>query len=276
MAERRSMWSQWGIALHLAVVAVTGYLLVVSHSWTARAGLAIVSGTSLFVLTGLIHEASHHLLAGRTWCNEVLGNLSGALLLTPLTAYRAFHLKHHQTTNREDDPNRPLNSRWMLLVGSLCYVLLIHFYAWRHLRGRLLARYLVELAAAVAAMTFVVLLPHWVRDRATLAPLAVVCILQNIRIVSEHLDLPAGKYHDTWQLALPKWLSGWVLHYDHHLEHHLRPGLHWHELPAYREDLVRSQPALAAHRVTLSGFFQEVFLARRRIAGSAAVVKRAG
>jgi fatty acid desaturase len=270
------MWSQWGIVLHLAVVAVAGYLLVVSHSWIARAGLAILSGTSLFVLTGLIHEASHHLLVGRTWYNEVLGNLSGALLLTPLTAYRAFHLKHHQTTNREDDPNRPLNSRWMLLLGSLCYVLFIHFYAWRYLRGRLLVRYAVELTVAMGVVTIIVLLPHSVRDRAILAPLAVVCLLQNVRIVSEHLDLPAGKYHDTWQLALPNWLSVWVLHYDHHLEHHLRPGLHWHELPAYRSELVRSQPALAARRVTLARFFREVFFARRRSVGSPTLVKRAG
>src|SRR6516162_2812035 len=42
VSERRSMWSQWGIVLHLAVVAVAGYLLVVSHSWIARAGLAIL------------------------------------------------------------------------------------------------------------------------------------------------------------------------------------------------------------------------------------------
>jgi hypothetical protein len=164
----------------------------------------------------------------------------------------------------------------MLLVGSPCYVLLIHFYTWRHVRGRLLLRYLVELTAAAAVMTMVSLLPHPIRDRAVLVPLVVVCFLQNMRIVSEHLDLPAGKYHDTWQLALPRWLSRWLLHYDHHLEHHLRPSLHWHELPAYRANLARSQPALAAQRVSLPGFFRKVFFTRRRGIESATLVKRAG
>ena len=265
VTAHRSPWSRYASLLHLTVVLLAGCVLARSHSRPLWVGLALVSGVSLFVLTGLIHEASHHLLVGRTWLNEVLGNLAGAVLLTPLTAYRAFHLKHHQTTNRDDDPNRPLNSRWMLAFGGIAYLTFIHYYSWRHLRGRLLVRYLVELAAMAAlAVAIVGLLPHAVRERSLLAPLAVVVLLQNVRIVSEHLDLSAGKYHDTWQLALPRWLSGWLLHYDHHLEHHLRPGLPWHELPGYREELARREPSLGLHRVTLGQFFSEVFLSRRR------------
>jgi fatty acid desaturase len=75
------------------------------------------------------------------------------------------------------------------------------------------------------------------------------------------MDLSAGKYHDTWQLVLPAWLSLWLLHYDHHLEHHVRPRMHWYELPALRAKLAR-QPGLSLHRVTLSQFFLEVFLTR--------------
>ena len=89
---------------------------------------------------------------------------------------------------------------------------------------------------AVFLTALALTLPGSVRDRGWLLPLLVVMILQNIRIVTEHLDLPSGRYYDTWQLVLPSWLSGWILHYDHHLEHHLRPGLHWYELPGYRRD----------------------------------------
>ena len=192
-----------------------------------------------------------------------LGNLAGWMVLTPLTAYRAFHLKHHQTTNREGDPNAPLNSRWMLGVGSLVYATLIHLHAWRNLRGRLLARYLLEMAGmAVFLAALALLLPRSLRDRAWLLPLVIVMILQNIRIVTEHLDLPSGRYHDTWQLVLPGWLSGWLLHYDHHLEHHLRPGLHWHELPGYRARLSARETELGLHRVTLGRYFRDVFLKR--------------
>src|SRR4029077_921107 len=125
------------------------------------------SGVSLFVLTGLVHEASHRLLCRTSWLNELLGNLAGWMVLTPLTAYRAFHLKHHQTTNQEGDPNAPLNSRWMLGLGSLVYATLIHLHVWKHLRGRRLARYALELAGMVVFLSALALcLPGSLRDRA--------------------------------------------------------------------------------------------------------------
>ena len=136
---------------------------------------AMISGVSLFVLTGLVHEASHRLLTPSVWLNELAGNLAGWMVLTPLTAYRAFHLKHHQSTNREGDPNAPLNSRWMLGVGAITYTALIHRHAWRNLRGRLLGRHLVEMAGmTVFLAALALLLPRAVRERAWLLPTAVV------------------------------------------------------------------------------------------------------
>jgi peptidoglycan/LPS O-acetylase OafA/YrhL len=243
-------------------VAVASWQLAHPHPKLVYALWAGISGTSLFVLTGLVHEASHRLLARSPWLNELAGNLAGWLVLTPLSAYRVFHLKHHQTTNREDDPNAPLNSRWMLAVGSLVYAVLIHLYAWRNLRGRLLLRYVIEMSGMMVFLTSLFLLPRALRERAWLLPIGIVAVLQNIRIVTEHLDLRAGRYHDTWQLVLPTWLSRWLLHYDHHLEHHLRPGLHWHELPGYRSELMGREPVLGLLRVSLVQYFGNVFLKR--------------
>jgi len=260
MPNRPISWPRLAIGIHIAVVAVASWLLAHSHSYPLVAALAVLSGVSLFVLTGQVHEASHLLLARPVWLNELAGNLAGWALFTPLSAYRAFHLRHHQTTNREDDPNSPLNSRWMLLLGSPAYMMLIHRYVLRNLRGRQLARYLLEMTGMIVFLAAViVLLPSGYRDRAWLLPMAVVIVLQNIRIVTEHLDLPAGRYRDTWQLALPRWLSRWALHYDHHLEHHLRPGLHWHELPHYRAELITGERVAAANRVTVGRFFCDVF-----------------
>lgn len=264
MPERRSAWPRLAIGAHLGVVLVAGFILVSSHSRPVWIAGAIASGASLFVLTGLIHEASHRLLSRRGWLNEWLGNLAGWPLLTPLSAYRAFHLKHHQATNRVDDPNAPLNSRWMALFGSIAYVALIHRHACRTLRGRALARYAFESTAMVAALAAVLAwLPHAIRERGWLLPLAVTGLLHNLRIVSEHLDLPSGKFHDTWQLALPEPLSRWLLHYDHHLEHHLRPNLRWHELPEYRAELERLGAVPISHRVTPRQFAREVFANRK-------------
>jgi fatty acid desaturase len=262
MAEPRPIWSRCIIGAHLFVVLAVGFLLSWTYSDWPRIVLSLITGTSLFVLTGLVHEASHHLLARRAWLNDLLGNIAGTLLGTPVSAYRALHLKHHQATNRDDDPNKILKSRWMILFGVPTYIALAHLYAWRHLRGRALARYLFELSAMVVAIASIIFLPRYVREWSLLGPLIVVGILQNVRIVTGHMDLPSGKYHDTWQLVLPGWLSAWLLHYDHHLEHHIRPRLNWYELPALRAKLV-AQPDLPLQRVTFVQFFVEVFLTRR-------------
>jgi fatty acid desaturase len=264
MPERRSAWPRMAIGAHLVVVLVAGFLLVSSHSRAVWIAGAIASGASLFVLTGLVHEASHRLLARPRWLNEALGNLAGWPLLTPLSAYRAFHLRHHQATNHDDDPNAPLNSRWMVAFGSIAYVALIHRHACKTLRGRALARYACESLAMVAVLAALLTwLPHAIRERAWLLPLGVTALLQNLRIVSEHLDLPSGRFHDTWQLALPAPLSRWLLHYDHHLEHHLRPGLRWHELPGYRAELERAEAVPPSMRVTPRQFAREVFARRK-------------
>jgi fatty acid desaturase/peptidoglycan/LPS O-acetylase OafA/YrhL len=249
------------IGVHLLVVALASWQLAERHRAPLHyAAWAVASGVSLFVLTGLVHEASHGLLSRMAWLNELMGNLAGWMVLTPLSAYRAFHLRHHQLTNRVGDPNRPLNSRWMLVTGSLVYAGLIHLHAWKRLRGRRLGRYLIEMAAMAALLTTLARsLPGSLRDRVWLLPLTIVMALQNIRIMTEHLDLPSGRYYDTWQLALPRWLSRWLLHYDHHLEHHLRPGLHWHELPAYRAQLIAREPTLGLRKVTLGRYFRDVF-----------------
>jgi fatty acid desaturase len=257
--------------VHLLVVALASWQLASPHPKLVYAVWAFISGTSLFVLTGLVHEASHRLLSRSRWINELAGNLAGWMVLTPLSAYRAFHLKHHQTTNRADDPNAPLNSRWMLGFGSIVYASLIHHHALKYLRGKAMGRYVLEMLGMTLFLTALyLLLPRALRERAWLLPIGIVALLQNIRIVTEHLDLPAGRYHDTWQLVLPLWLSRWLLHYDHHLEHHLRPGLHWHELPRYRTELMEREPALGLLRVSLGQFLRDVFLTRGQTASCAA------
>jgi hypothetical protein len=264
MVKRQSIGGPCVIVSHLVVVSALGYWLAQTRSDLLRVVLSLVSGTSLFVLTSLVHEATHHQLARWTWLNELLGNLAGSLLATPLSAYRAVHMKHHQATNRHDDPFSAFNTRWMILVGAPMAVAVAHGYAWRHLRGRALGRYLLEMVGMFIVMAAIMVLPRPVREWSLFGPLIVVVVLQNIHIVTGHLDLPAGKYRDTWQLVLPRWLSVWLIHHDHHLEHHICPRLGWHELPAVRARLALL-PGLDLPRVTVPQFFLGVFLARRRV-----------
>ena len=259
MADSRPFWSRCVIAAHLAVFVLAGYALALSRSDLSRLLLSLISGTSLFVLTSLVHEASHYNLARRPWLNDLFGNLAGYLLGTPLSAYRCVHMKHHQTTNRDDDPFTAFNTRWMILFGAPTAIALAHTYAWRHFRGRAFARYLVETCGMLALVAAIFALPRPLREWSLLGPILVVAVLQNIHILTGHLDLPAGKYHDTWQLVLPGWLSIWLIRHDHHLEHHIYPRLSWHELPDVRAKLAQ-KPELELHRVTVPQFFLEVFL----------------
>jgi fatty acid desaturase len=246
------------IAAHLAIFVGMSYALALTHADLGRVVLSLISGASLFVLTSLVHEASHYHLARPAWLNDLLGNLAGTLFATPVSAYRAVHMKHHQTTNRDDDPFTVLNSRWMIFFGAVTHLALAHVYVWRHLRGRALGRYLIEMSVILVLLAAAFVLPRPVREWSLFGPLIVVVVLQNIHIVTGHLDLPAAKYHDTWQLVLPRWFSLWMIHHDHHLEHHIYPRLHWYELPHVRARL-SLDPALELHRVTLPQFFSEVF-----------------
>jgi fatty acid desaturase len=262
------MWPRFVLASHLAVFVASGCALSQTYSDLPRLVLTLISGTSLFVLTSLVHEASHYRLARRVWLNELLGNLVGTLLATPISDFRAVHMKHHQTTNRDDDSFNAFNSRWMLIFGAPTAIMLAHGYAWRNLRGRALGRYAIELCGMFAVAAAIVVLPRPVREWSLFGPIIVVVVLQNIHIVTGHLDLGSGKYHDTWQLVLPRWLSVWLIHHDHHLEHHICPRLGWHELSDVRARLSR-EPGLELHRVTLPQFFREVFLKRSRFSSPA-------
>jgi fatty acid desaturase len=192
VTNRRPLWSQFWIAAHLAIFAVAGYALSLTRSELARALLSLISGTSLFVLSGLVQQASDYQLARRAWLNDLLGNLASALLGTPLSAYRALRFKHRQATNRDDDPLSTLNSRWMILFGMPTAIALFHGYAWRHFRGRALGRYLIEMCGMFVLVGVIFLLPRAVREWSVAGPLVVMDILLNVQIVTGRWDLTAG------------------------------------------------------------------------------------
>src|SRR5262249_50967920 len=137
-----------------------------------------------------------------------------------------------------------------------------HLYAWRNLRGPALARYVLELSAIVVALASIFFLPRYVREWSVLGPLIVVGILQNVRIVTGHMDLPSGKYHDTWQLVLPGWLSVCLLHSAHPRDPHSRPRFTGPEPPPPRAKLA-AHPDLPLQPFPFVHFFFEVFLTRR-------------
>ena len=55
MVERPSAWSRIAIGAHLMVLALASWQLAVARPAFVHAAWAMVSGVSLFVLTGLVH-----------------------------------------------------------------------------------------------------------------------------------------------------------------------------------------------------------------------------
>ncbi len=269
-ARRPRLAPQTLIGAHLAVFGLAGFALVWSQSVPIWIISALAAGTSLFACTGLIRDASHRRLASNRVGNDLLGMLIGWATLTPLSAYRLFQTAHLQATNQTQDPNHPLNSRWMLAFGAPAYVVLVHWYAIRTFRGREFFWYGIETVAMIVTLGLIgACVPHEVCERAFLLPLVVAACWRNFGIVAEHLDLPSGRFLDTWQLALPAPLSRWLLHADHHLEQHLRPSLCWHELPVYRAEIVRGGFVPPAHQITVLKFARLVVCKRRPVASGA-------
>ena len=249
-ASPRHWLAPWQvITAHLAIIGLGGGILASSPSpWAGVIG-SLAVGTSLFALMGLMGEASQtHRSYRRSW-TDALGRVAGWPLLVPFTAYRAFLQAHLEATNEAGDPHRPLNSRWMLAGGSVWQTFLIHRHAVRNLRGVALALYLAESLAMVGALGLILVGHPWL-----VGPLMVAGVWEQLRVVTGHLDLGAGRFADTWQLALPATLSRWLLHRDHHLEQHLRPNLRWFELPVYRAEIVRGGFVDADRQVTLRQF----------------------
>ena len=246
-ASPRPWLAPWQvIAAHLAIVGLGGGMLASSSSpWVGIVG-SIAVGTSLFALTGLMMEASQpHRAHRRSW-TDLVGRVAGWPLLVPFSAYRGFLAAHLAATNEVGDPHRALNARGMLAWGAIRQTVLIHRHALRNLRGVGLGWYLLETGAMIAVGALVLASRPWL----VVGPLVVLVTWDQMRIVTEHLDLGAGRFADTWQLALPAPLSRWLLHRDHHLEHHLRPALRWHELPVSRAEISRGGFVAAERRVT--------------------------
>lgn len=89
----------WHLAGHIGVIAVlAGFVALKVFLWP----LAILPlGIALVFLFTLEHEATHKTPFKSEWFNEVVGHVTGFLILQPFLWFRYFHLAHHRHTNIE-------------------------------------------------------------------------------------------------------------------------------------------------------------------------------
>lgn len=257
---------------------------LVAHAWLLISGAAavfvvwpnpatwvlavMVIGSRQLGLLILMHDAAHNALAQSPALNRVLGQ---ALCAWPTFAdtnvYRAYHLRHHARTGREDDPDIVLTGHypitraslkrklWRDLTGQTGYAQrkaqlaqalgdpawpvsrrLVHY--WRALGPQTLAN-LVLLAVAAACGYAWVYVALWLVPLLTWQQLVL-----RVRNIAEHACVrdagdPFGNARTTLANPLERLLVA-PYYVNYHLEHHLVMWVPCHRLPLLRRFLVEN------------------------------------
>jgi fatty acid desaturase len=203
------------------------------------------------------HEASHFTLHPRRWLNEAVGIFVGSVILTPLSAYRWVHSRHHAHlgTVRDSEmwpfvnPGTPRALRLLAVAGELLVgffytpviflrgVLVERDRLPRNVTRRLASEYLaclalwgLVLAAVSASGVWEVFLVGY------LVPSLLSGNLQSLRKFVEHMGLFGTDVPTTTRTVVPvtttgRILSYTMLHIDHHGPHHLHPKIPQDRLP---------------------------------------------
>jgi fatty acid desaturase len=242
------------LAGHLAALAATGSVVVltVGSAWVVPA--LFVHGYVLIFLFCALHEATHYTPFRSRWPCTVLGHACGFLLLLPFEYFRLFHWDHHRfTQDPEHDPElarpKPASlAEYLLHISGLpnwkTRLLTIGTHAlsgqvrqpWipsaEHARVVREARlYGLGYAGALSVsigLGSAALLWLWV-----LPAMAGQIYLRNY-LLAEHTGCaanadPFANTRTTYTSALVRFFA-WNMPY--HVEHHAYPAIPFHALPA--------------------------------------------
>ena len=254
------------VGLFFGLLAVTlfawanGYWLLVVISWLLQAH---IGHTSLLAF----HEASHYTLHPNRRVNELQGIILGAVILTPLSAYRWVHNQHHihLGTPRDSelwpfvDPNAP---RWRRVLTAAAELLLGFFYTpIIFLRGVLVAQRIPRATVRRLVWEYALCVALWAGVLSAaiyfgvtkefvvgyLIPAMLAGNLQSLRKFTEHVGLLGHDVPSTTRTVIHtslagRLLSASMLHIDLHGPHHLHAKIPHFHLPeatsiAYEEEL---------------------------------------
>lgn len=239
---------------HIIAFAISSYWI---YSGLPGWQVAMVfQGVMIVFLFTLLHETVHFTPFKTPWINQVVGWMSGFLILLPPLWFRYFHLAHHRFTHEPGkDPELdgpPIDSMrrylWALTglpvwwshfktlfknaSGNFEYAFLpaaAHGRVVREARC-LLAIYSVFFVGSVA-LASQVLLWLWIIPAILGQPFL------RLYLMAEHGRCPhvANMFENTrttFTNMLVRWLA-WNMPY--HIEHHAYPAVPFHKLPDFHE-----------------------------------------
>lgn len=208
------------------------------------------------LLTGF-HEASHYSLARNYWLNELMGILVGIVVFIPLSVYRHLHMYHHSRLGSETDyelwpytitrysrPFRVAAAAIELTLGFFFTPLLflrgalVDGRVSRAVAGRMVAEYVVCLAAWAAALSVIAWHGWWGTFLAAyLLPSMIAGNLQSLRKFVEHMGLTGDTPMTATRTVVHpnstgKMLSASIHFVNYHGTHHRFGKLAYFDLPS--------------------------------------------
>ncbi len=240
------------LAIHLGLLACSGFLLATSLGTGWALGAIILHGVVLTFLFSALHECIHATAFKSRWLNDAVASACGIVLLLPREFFRVFHLEHHRyTQDPERDPeliiNKPGTSgQYLLLVCGLPYWRERVTTMIRHARGDVSERFIhkggreiiikearwhLTLYAAAAMMSVVAqsgtLLIYWILPVVLGQPFLRAFLLAEHTGCPQNPDMLANT-RTTLSNPVVRLLT-WNMPF--HAEHHAWAAVPFHNLP---------------------------------------------
>lgn len=197
-------------------------------------------GWCYFLYTPM-HEAAHRTAHSNSTVNEIVGVVSGLILLSAFPAYRLTHYRHHAHTNDALlDPdallagNRSASLFWRLIL-RLGYD---HFYLWQHREWRGRRQQFIGYILCLAGLSGVV---YSLLSLGLLLPVLALWILPTVvagmLIYYTFAYLVHQPHHpsDRGRDLTNPWLRRLMLGQSLHSLHHRRPNVPWFRYAAMEQ-----------------------------------------
>jgi len=295
MKSRSSIKDVVFLCAYFLILASNGWLLSQLQFGVLLLPFVFLQGVALIGIVEAFHQAVHlNLLPGRL-PNQILGSVLGGFLGMGYFAYRGFHLKHHQTTNSQEDPERlfHVESRLRLSPALALLFSLGSLFRYSHIvnnaglyfsaRERSLA-WVDKVFALVVTATLLVLLVlfplAWLKVLGL--PLLVFGCLEFLMGQSQHYQkpdvdvAPRGEEHYVAgvNISIPYPLAFMMLFTNLHATHHAKPAIKWYETPQRLKDDIRK--GVAGQPMSLAAFMRNWFAHGAKVNGMAEKVGKEG
>ena len=206
--------------------------------------LYILAGASLHAICLFTHEGVHGTLHKNIWINNLIGSLSGFIVLQTLAGYRVLHLKHHKYLNIDGDPGlltTYVTNKYIIAAmewgyfffGYLAFLTIIPYQGFK--LGRTHDKALIVrdmFCIGLVVWLSIAFLPiNWL-IHGWLIPMVFVHFMMNIRGMSQHLMLE--NHHDPYNgartIVAHPIVDFFLCNENYHIEHHLYPNVPWYNL----------------------------------------------